>query len=83
MEIRLGAPVFVSDEVLEQAGAVFTEALSEEAIDDAVAEFRDFLAEIDPAAFDDAGDAGTDELAIDDDATVHPDDSAPDGDPDV
>ncbi len=83
LAVRLGAPVFVSDEVLELAGAVLHEALSEEAIDEEVAEFRDFLAELDPAAFAVAGDDDLGEPTADDDANVHPDDRAPGGDPEA
>lgn len=67
LAVRVGAPMFVSDDVLEFASALLTEdpddeapedeapegeALDDEAIDDAVAEFRDFLDDIDPAAFE-------------------------------
>lgn len=54
LAIRVGAPVFVSDEVLDQAAAVLTEPdehdddLDE---DELVAEFRDFLDDVDPADF--------------------------------
>ena len=63
LAVRLGAPLFVSDEVLEEAGAVIHEAIDDTAIDDTViddtvidetiAEFRDFLDELDPADFAD------------------------------
>jgi len=58
LAVRLGAPLFVSDEVLEEAGAVVHAATDDAAIDDAaideqIAEFRDFLDELDPADFAD------------------------------
>ena len=54
LAVRLGAPLFVSDEVLDEAGAVIPEAPDEEAIDEAVAEFREMLDRLDPAAFGEA-----------------------------
>lgn len=66
LAVRLGTPLFVSDEVLDEAGGLLTETsdetldltdaatpepLDEAAIDDAVAEFREFLDDLDPAAF--------------------------------
>lgn len=71
LAVRLGTPLFVSDEVLDEAGGVMTETpddepdaatpepLDEEAIDEAVAEFREFLDDLDPAAF--AADIDTDD----------------------
>jgi bifunctional DNase/RNase len=66
LALRLDAPLYVSDEVLEAAGSMFevtadddapqqiadTEPLDDEAIDAAVAAFRDELDMIDPASFD-------------------------------
>jgi bifunctional DNase/RNase len=66
LALRLDAPLYVSDEVLEAAGSIFevtsdddapelladTEPLDDEAIDAAVAAFRDELDMIDPASFD-------------------------------
>jgi bifunctional DNase/RNase len=63
LALRLDAPLYVSDEVLEVAGSVFelaaddvtsddTEVLDDDAIDAAVAAFRDELDEVDPAWFD-------------------------------
>jgi bifunctional DNase/RNase len=66
LALRLDAPLYVSDEVLEAAGAAFeltsdddapelladTEPLDDEAIEAAVAAFRDELDVIDPASFD-------------------------------
>jgi bifunctional DNase/RNase len=51
LAVRLGAPLFVSDEVLDEVGAVVPEVPEEDEIDEVVAEFRDFLDEIDPDAF--------------------------------
>lgn len=74
LAVRVGAPLFVSEEVLDQAGALILDpsaaaeadgdgpdlpAVDEAAIEEAVAEFREFLDDLDPAAFADA-DAGTD-----------------------
>ena len=83
LAVRLGAPLFVSDEVLEEAGAVIPETPDEEAIDEAVAEFREFLDELDPASFadaapdaDDAAGGDADDTAADDaGAAVPPEDS--------
>ena len=51
LAVRVDAPLFMSDEVLDHAGAIVHEASDEETIDETVAEFRDFLDELDPAAF--------------------------------
>lgn len=85
LAVRLGTPLFVSDDVLDEAGTVLAEAGTvldevpdEEAIDEAVAEFRAFLDELDPAALADA--AGET-----DDADEHPvgnETSAPESDED-
>lgn len=50
LAVRLGAPLFVSDTVLDQAGTVFEELEEpdEAAIDDEVAEFRALLDDLDP-----------------------------------
>jgi bifunctional DNase/RNase len=79
LAVRLGAPLFVSDEVLDEAGAVIPEAPDDEAIDEAVAEFREFLDELDPASFADAGSVAGDAAAADDDTPAAGDDAgAPD-----
>ncbi len=66
LALRLDAPLYVSDDVLEAAGSMFkvtsddetpellddTDLLDDEAIDAAVAAFRDELDVIDPASFD-------------------------------
>jgi bifunctional DNase/RNase len=51
LAIRLGAPVYVSDEVMDLVGATPGEPRDDEAIDAEVEEFREFLDEIDPSAF--------------------------------
>jgi bifunctional DNase/RNase len=48
LAVRLGAPLFVSDAVLEEAGTLFVDDLDEEGIDDEVAEFRALLDDLDP-----------------------------------
>ena len=63
LALRLDAPLYVSDDVLEAAGSVFelasddatsddTEVLDDDAIDAAVAVFRAELDDVDPASFD-------------------------------
>ncbi len=73
LALRLDAPLYVSDEVLEAAGSVFeltsddetsddTELLDDDAIDAAVAAFRAELDDVDPASFDaDADSESTDD----------------------
>lgn len=51
LAVRLHAPLFVSDSVLDEAGTIFEEAADEETIDDEVSQFRSFLDDIDPADF--------------------------------
>ncbi|MEZ5141897.1 MAG: hypothetical protein R2726_05175 [Acidimicrobiales bacterium] len=61
--MRTGADLFVSEAVLDEAGAVVEEAGDgrarrpplDGAIDAAVEEFRDFLSDLDPEDFADAG----------------------------
>lgn len=72
LAVRVGAPLFVSDEVMDEAGTVFAEEsdaaelgagespMDAEAIDEAVAEFRAALDTLDPADFDDRGQPGAD-----------------------
>jgi hypothetical protein len=63
LAVRLDAPLYVSDDVLDAVGSVFelaaddatsddTEVLDDEAIDAAVAAFRAELDDVDPASFD-------------------------------
>jgi bifunctional DNase/RNase len=51
LALRLGAPLFVSDAVLDAAGAQPAEAVDESTIDDTVEEFRSFLDGVDPSHF--------------------------------
>jgi bifunctional DNase/RNase len=51
LAVRVSAPLFVSDEVLDAAGTLPIVELDEEEIDAEVEEFRGFLAELDPADF--------------------------------
>ncbi len=51
LAVRLGAPMFVSAAVLDEAGTVLEEVPDEETIDAEVSQFRSFLAEIDPTDF--------------------------------
>jgi bifunctional DNase/RNase len=58
LAVRLGAPLFVSDEVLDQAGALPSDeatdvapAIDPEQIDAEVDRFRDFLGDLDPDDF--------------------------------
>ena len=60
LAVRLGAPLFVADEVLDEAGtlpaAESVEAVMDEVtIDQAVDQFRAFLDDIDPSQFADGG----------------------------
>ena len=66
LAVRLGTPLYVSEVVLEQAGAVIDDATEDEeldpadleSIDDAVAEFRTFIDTIEPGDFGDDSDLG-------------------------
>lgn len=51
LAVRLHAPLFVSDGVLDVAGTLLEEVSDEETIEGEVAEFRSFLDEVDPADF--------------------------------
>jgi len=60
LAVRVNAPLFVREEVLEEAGAIVSEVPEEvpgadlpdeEEIEDEVARFRSFLEELDPGAF--------------------------------
>lgn len=53
LALRLGAPLFVSEAVLDEAGAVPPPEIDEEAIEETVDEFRSFLDGLDPSEFDD------------------------------
>ncbi len=73
LAVRIGAPVFVDDAVLEEAGSLPEDVVEEtetifdeDEIDETVEEFRSFLDELDPAQFlDDDDGAGTDDPAGD------------------
>lgn len=60
LAVRLHAPLYVSEHVLDEAGTVpaperdelLDDVLDEAAIDAEIEQFRDFLAELDPADFD-------------------------------
>lgn len=58
LAVRLHAPLFVSDAVLDEAGTVLQEAPDEETIDDEVSQFRSFLDDVDPTDF------GTDPASV-------------------
>ena len=49
--MRLNAPLYVSEHVLDEAGSLPIVELDEEGIDAEVDQFRDFLDELDPADF--------------------------------
>ena len=51
LAVRLHAPLFVSEHVLDEAGTLPPVELDEEAIDAEVDQFRDFLAGLDPTDF--------------------------------
>jgi hypothetical protein len=51
LAMRLGAPLYVSEHVLDEAGALPMPEIDDEAIDAEVDEFRHFLDELDPSDF--------------------------------
>jgi len=51
LAVRMGAPLFVSEAVLDEAGTVPVIDVDDTAIDEAVEEFRSFLDDVDPAHF--------------------------------
>lgn len=51
LAVRLHAPLFVSEHVLDEAGTIPNVELDEEAIDAEVDQFRDFLSELNPTDF--------------------------------
>ena len=51
LAIRLDAPLYVSEHILDEAGAVPAVELDDEAIDAEVSEFHEFLVDVDPADF--------------------------------
>lgn len=50
LAVRLGVPLYASEDVLDEAGTELAERPDEEAIDHAVAEFRGYLDRLDPDA---------------------------------
>ena len=71
LAMRVGAPLFVSESVLDEAGTLPApddeDALDTEAIDEAVEEFRTFLDDVDPSQFAPDDIDIVDAEAIDDD----------------
>lgn len=59
LALRVGAPLFASETVLEQAGTLVSVVVEDAAIDEDVDRFRAFLDEVDPAEFE--SDRGPDE----------------------
>jgi bifunctional DNase/RNase len=53
LALRVDAPVFASEAVLDEAAAVVAMVVEDEEIDEDVERFRSFLTEIDPADFED------------------------------
>ena len=51
LAMRMQSPIFVEDEVLDQAGYQLRDDDNEEAEEDVLAEFRDFLEEVSPDDF--------------------------------
>lgn len=51
LAVRLGAPLFVSEAVLAEAGTRPTDEVESANIDEAVEEFRSFLEEVEPSQF--------------------------------
>jgi bifunctional DNase/RNase len=80
LAVRLGAPLFVSDAVLDEAGTLLVEAPDEETIEEEVTRFRDLLDELDPGEITGAI-AELPAAPADDPADVG--DGAPDGDGDA
>ena len=56
LALRVDAPVFASDAVLDEAGALLAVEADEDAIDEAIDEFRAFLDEVDPTDFEEPQD---------------------------
>jgi uncharacterized protein len=59
LAVRVDAPLYVSGTVLDEAGAVWAEAIDEASIDEEVARFRSALEAVDPAQLllDDGGES--------------------------
>jgi bifunctional DNase/RNase len=58
LALRVHAPLFVSDAVLDEAGALVQSPSDADDVDEDVNRFRAFLDEVDPAQFAEAGDIG-------------------------
>ncbi len=81
LAVRLHAPLYVSEHVLDEVGAIPNPGLDDEAIEAEVSDFHDFLAELDPADFltpelgtseagdDESGDDGTNDTETNDTGT--------------
>jgi bifunctional DNase/RNase len=54
LALRLHAPLYVSEHVLDEAGTLPVLGFDDDEIDAEVGQFRDFLAELDPSDFADA-----------------------------
>lgn len=76
LALRLDAPLFVAEAVLDEAGTIPAEeleagGLDDEAIDEAVAQFRSFLDDIDPTAFtEDTEQTADEENGVDEETDV-------------
>jgi len=89
--VRVDAPLYVADTVLDEAGTVLAETLDEEAIDEEVARFRSVLETLDPPHLQPgrgseprASTTGQDESRDPDaprDDEEHPDEPEPSADP--
>jgi bifunctional DNase/RNase len=68
LAVRVGAPVYASEDVLDEAGAVLQEGTisdePEEAIEEAVEEFREFLEGLKPSDFQGAGSRPVEETVV-------------------
>jgi bifunctional DNase/RNase len=58
LALRVHAPLFVSEAVLDEAGALVPGAADKDEIDEDVSRFRAFLDDVNPAQFEGAGDVG-------------------------
>jgi uncharacterized protein len=92
LALRVDAPLFVSEAVLDEAGAIVPDLISQDAVDEDIERFRAFLDDVDPAEFRDApvmdqATAETDEAsaseALGDDETADGSDEDSDGPPDT
>jgi len=91
LAVRVDAPLYVADTVLDEAGTVLAETLDEEAIDEEVARFRSALETLDPPHLQPgpgseprASTTGQDESRDPDaprDDEEHPDEPEPSADP--